>query len=237
MDQDRVQEYLLENNCEWIQFKMNVPHSSHMGGVWERQIGTVRNVLETLLTKSGSQLDDEAFRTFMTEVECIVNSRPLTTESLCSPDGPEPLTPNHLLTMKPKIVLPPPGKFQQEDLYSRRWWRRVQYLANEFWLRWRKEFLHHLQLRQKWVRPEKNLQVGDVVISKEKDETRNQWPLARVEETLPSIDGRVRKVKILMADGALDNQGKRQHSPSLLERPVHKLVLLLSTKDSEHQGQ
>ena len=230
MNQDKVQEYLLENGCEWIPFKMNVPHSSHMGGVWERQIRTVRSALETLLNKAGSQLDDEAFRTFMTEVECIVNSRPLTTTNLSASDAPEPLTPNHLLTIKPKVVLPPPGKFQREDLYSHRWWRRVQYVANQFWLRWRKEFLQNQQERKKWIRPEQNLQVGDIVISKESEETRNRWPLARVVETFPSKDGRVRTVKLMMADSARDNPGKRQHPPSFLDRPIHKLVVLLPTK-------
>ena len=112
MNQDKIQEYLLKNECEWIPFKMNVPHSSHMGGDWETLIGTVRSALETLLIKAGNQLDDEAFRTFMTEVECIVNSRPLTIANLCSSDAPEPLTPNHLLTIKPKVVLPPPGTLQ-----------------------------------------------------------------------------------------------------------------------------
>ena len=232
MDQDKVQEYLLENECEWIPFKMNVPHSSHMGGAWERLIGTVRSVLETLLVKAGSQLDDEAFRTFMTEVECIINSRPLTVTNLSSSDALEPLTPNHLLTMKPKVILPPPGKFQQADMYSRKWWRRVQYLANEFWLRWRREFLQSLQTRQKWVRPMRDLMVGDVVISKESEGRRSQWPLARVVQVHPSEDGRIRKVKIMMADGTLDDKGKRRKSPSLLDRPVHKLVLLLTGGES-----
>ena len=34
MDQDKVQNYLLDNDCEWIRLKLNVPHSSHMGGSW-----------------------------------------------------------------------------------------------------------------------------------------------------------------------------------------------------------
>ena len=135
MNQDHVQDYLLRNGCEWIPFKLNVPHSSHMGGTWERMIRSVRNALEPLLLQAGSQLDDETLRTLLTEVECIINSRPLSVDNLCDAEAPEPLTPNHLLTMKPKRVLPPPGKFQRADMYCRRRWRRVQYLANEFWLR------------------------------------------------------------------------------------------------------
>ncbi|XP_015749621.1 PREDICTED: uncharacterized protein LOC107329445 [Acropora digitifera] len=38
MNQDLVQEYLLSNKCEWIPFKFNAPHCSHMGGPWERLI-------------------------------------------------------------------------------------------------------------------------------------------------------------------------------------------------------
>ena len=82
LDQVRVQEYLVENVCEWIPFQVNVPYASHMGAVWERLIRTVRSTLETLLLSAGTQLDNEAFGTFMTEAECIVYSRPLSTNDL-----------------------------------------------------------------------------------------------------------------------------------------------------------
>ena len=113
MNQDHVQDYLLRNGCEWIPFKLNVPHSSHMGGTWERMIRSVRNALEPLLLQAGSQLDDETLRTLLTEVECIINSRPLSVDNLCGAEAPE---------------LPPPGKFQRADMYCCRRWRRVQYL-------------------------------------------------------------------------------------------------------------
>ena len=125
MDQDQVQEYLLRNACEWIPFKMKVPHSSHMGETWEWLIRSVRNALEPLLWKAASQLDDETLQTFMTEVECIINSRPLSVDHLCNAEAPEPLTPNYLLTMKPTRVLPPPGEFQTPDVYCHRRWSAV----------------------------------------------------------------------------------------------------------------
>ena len=60
----------------------------------------------------------------------------------------EPLTPNHLLLLKPNGLLPP-GVFDKRDLYFRKQWRQVQYLANVFWSRWIKEYLPTLQHRQK----------------------------------------------------------------------------------------
>ena len=44
--------------------------------------------------------------------EAVVNSRPLTAESITSPGSAEALTPNHFLTLKTKVVLPPPGVFK-----------------------------------------------------------------------------------------------------------------------------
>ena len=183
IDKNKVKNEMLNMNCDWIEMKFNVPSASHMGGVWERQIKTVRGVLSVLLEKNGTQLNDEALHTLMCEAAALVNSRPLTTDNTTSPDLLQPLTPNHLLTQKSKVVLPQPGVFQTSDLYSRKQWRRVQHLTNEFWVRSRKEFLHSLQERSKWAATKRNLGVGDIVLIKEEEAPRNQWKLARVEET------------------------------------------------------
>ena len=86
-----------------------------MGGVWERQIRSVRAMLSSLLKNHGHVLDDGSLRTLLTESEAVVNSRPLTVETLNDPHSVRPLTPNHLLTMKSKVVMPPPGLFQKAD--------------------------------------------------------------------------------------------------------------------------
>ena len=75
------------------------------------------------------------------------------------------------------------------------------------------------------------MKVGDVVIMKDESIIRNHWPFAIVEEVFASKDGRVRKVKIPVADKGLDNKGRRSKAVSYLERPIHKLVLLLETQD------
>ena len=92
-----------------------------------------------------------SFRTLMAEVEGIMNSRPLTVEALSDVTSYKPLSPSDLLTMKSKVVLPPAGKFQKENLYTKKYWRRrVQHLAIAFWRQWRKELFLALQERQKW---------------------------------------------------------------------------------------
>ena len=223
MDQSKISAELLKENCDWITFKINPPSASH-AGVWERQIRTIRIVLSALLEKSASSLDGESFHTLICETEAIVNSRPLTVDNLSDPRSPSPL--------KRKPVLPLPGVFQREDLYSRKRWRRVQHLSCEFWTRWKKEFLHSLQERSKWTRPRRNMQVGDVVIVKDDNKVRNRWSLARVIETYPNkADGLVRSVKVAIGDPELSSTGKRVNPPSVLERPIQKLVLLLPREE------
>ena len=222
MDLEKIKRELLKDNCDLLELKTNVPYASHMGGVWERQIRSAKNVLRILLSNHGSQLDDDSLRTFMAEAEAIVNSRPLTTENTIDLI---PLTPNNLLTMKSDVVLPPPGDFQRADVYSRKRWRRFQYLANEFWNQWRKGFLQSLQKRQKWIRPRKNVMNGDIVLVVDDNLPRNRWLLARVIETYRSKDGLTRKVKVVMANQHLEVDGKRLGTQTYLERPIQKIVV------------
>ena len=82
-----------------------------MGGIWERQICTVHSVLSAILQKNSAQLDDESLRTYLCQCEAVINNRPLTVTNLNDPSLLEPLTPSHLLTLKSRVVLPPPGMF------------------------------------------------------------------------------------------------------------------------------
>ena len=76
-------------------------------------------------TKNTWNLNNESLQTFLAEVEAIVNTRPITSESLSDVHSPVPLCPMQLLTMKSRVVMPPIGEFQKEDIYCRKQWRRV----------------------------------------------------------------------------------------------------------------
>ena len=109
MDHSKIQSFLKEHSeADWmhIEWKRNPPYASHFGGVWGRQIRTVRSVLNSILHHNSKQLTDESLRTFLCEVECIVNSRPLTLDTLSDPNSLKTLSPNMLLTMKSKVVFP-----------------------------------------------------------------------------------------------------------------------------------
>lgn len=184
---------MVEQGCEWI---LNPTHTSHFGGVWERQIGTIRRVLDAVLLEIGCpQLSHELLVTLMAEVTGIVNGRPITLIP-SDVDEPHPLTPAMLLSMKTRPLAPAPGRFVQQDLYTRNWWRKAQYLADQFWVRWKKEYLQNLQNRTKWQTQQRNLNVGDIVLIKEDETHRNNWPLGRITEVMRSSDGKVPKAKV-----------------------------------------
>ena len=100
---------------------------------------TSRTILTSLLKTYGTSLKDESLRTLLIEVDATVNSRPLTTNLLSDVNSMMPLSPINLLTLKTKVVMPPPGAFTAPDIYRHKRWRRVKHISNEFCSRWRKE--------------------------------------------------------------------------------------------------
>ncbi|XP_063762763.1 uncharacterized protein LOC134880024 [Eleginops maclovinus] len=138
------------------------------------------------------------------------------TSWLCGP--PFLLTPATLLTQKVSALPPPKGEFDEKDLYGKQW-RQVQSLANTFWHRWRTEYLPTLQKRRKWEKEKRNLKEGDVILLKNDQLQRNDWPMGVIVKTFPGTDGRVRKVEIKTA---------RDGSSKTFLRPVSEVVLLLS---------
>ena len=172
---------------------------------------------------------DEVVLTVMAEVMNILNSRPLTRNS-DSPLDDEPITPNHLLHLRPTTALPP-GLFNKEDLNSKRAWRQAQYLAGLFWRRWTKEYLPTLFERKKWTVPRRNMKVGDLVLLADETFPRGQWPLGLITEVLTSRDGYVRTVRVKTSSSVStkakpQRKGEYKVSSTILTRPVHKLCFL-----------
>jgi hypothetical protein len=97
-------------------------------------------------------------------------------------------------------------------MYGKRW-RYVQYLSDLFWKKWLREYLPELQRRMKWVKKQRNLKVGDLVLIVEEGLPRCLWPLGLVVEIKEGRDGLVRSA-------VLKTRATR------LVRPISKIVLL-----------
>lgn len=211
IDQEQVRKCALKLQVEW---SFNPPYASHMGGIWERLIRTVRKVMSGL-QNMGSRLSDEMFETLLCEVESIVNGRPITKVSDDVNDL-ECLTPNHLLMLQGQASVSI-GRFADVDLYKRKW-RCVQYLAQQYWTRWIREYIPELQKRQKWLKVQRNVKPGDVVLVVAENTPRGIWPMGRVIQTKQGADGLVREAKV-------------KTKSTVLTRPVTKLVFLEGSEE------
>ena len=189
-----------------------------MGGAWERMIGLVRRVLDSMLYDISSKgFTHEVLCTLLAEVCAIVNSRPIVAVS-SDPDFPSVLSPSQIITQKVNADIEPFEHLTYKDMYKSQW-RQVQVLAEQFWKQWSSQYIHTLQTRKKWREECDNLKKDDVVLLKDSETHRNQWPIGIVEKVFPSADGLVRKASI---------RTSKDNKVVSYTRPITQLVLLLS---------
>ena len=193
LDHEDIGTYASDNEIQW---KFNPPGAPHMGGIWERLVRSVKEVLTSIM--KDQVLTDQQLATVFTEVENILNSRPLTHSSE-DVDDLEALTPNHALVGHHKnwhLM----GDFP-EKLTSRKRWKQVQTISNSFWRRWKREYLPILTTRRSWNDKFVNHNVGDLVLLSDKDSPRGKWPLARITKVMPGVDGIVRVAEVQTKEG------------------------------------
>ena len=220
-----VQSELVSKDCRW---ELNPPHASHFGGVWERKVGSVKRILDGALKQLGMRmLSRDEFSTLLAEAASIVNNTPLWDISSNAED-PLPLSSAMLLTLRDGANCNTVDAATETDLlaYGKARWRRVQYLSQQFWVRWRAHYLHTLQERRKWQKVKKSLRVGDIVLLRDKTRKRNYWPMGRISATKVSNDGLVRSVLI---DTVKPDSSKVQRS---YERSIGDVILLIPSESS-----
>src|SRR4029434_2209573 len=103
---------------------------------------------------------------------------------------------------------------EEGGMGMRNQWKRVQLLADEFWNRGRKEYLSTLQPRQKWAHNISTMQQGVVVLLRDKQARRNEWPTGVVVKTIPSQDGLIRKAEVKVV---------QQGTAKIYYRPISEL--------------
>ncbi|XP_055714731.1 uncharacterized protein LOC129808848 [Phlebotomus papatasi] len=189
------------------------PRSPHWGGLWEAAVKTLKYHLNRIM--GTTVLTYEELTTVTTQIEGVMNSRPLTALPETEAD-PDALTPAHLLMTKPITNLP---DWDLEKVFRLDRWQLTQKLYQDISKRWKREYLVSLQRRSKWDKEYSNLHPGDVVLVLDNASSGASWPIARVVDIHPGRDGRVRLVTIRMKNGTY-------------KRPIHVLAKLPT--ESEH---
>lgn len=198
--------YLSSENIDW---KFLPPRAPNFGGLWEAGVKSIKYHLKRVV--GNSKLTYEEFLTIVTQVEGILNSRPLIPLS-ADLDDLEVLTPAHFLVGRPINSLVEPNITNIEDnrLTS---WQKTTKLTQQIWKKWSNSYLNTLQQRSKWYLVKDNVKIGDLVIIKEDNVAVCDWPLGRITEVYLGPDDKVRVVKIKTQRG-------------IFKRPISKICLL-----------
>lgn len=180
-----------------IEFRMNPASAPHFGGIWEANIRGVKTHLAKII---GNQLlTYEEMLTVLTQIEALLNSRPLSVMS-CDPAEPSALTPAHFLVLTPLKSLPAEDLSRNTINLIRRK-RMVDHIIQSFWKRWKIEYLHTLQVRNKWIESNDSISTGSVVLLESENSAPLDWPLGVIERTFPGKDGIVRVVDVRTRSG------------------------------------
>ena len=195
-----------------VEFRFNPPLASHQGGVFESIIRLVRKIMTALMDdKKLHNLTDDGLETLFREIQFILNGRPLTRVS-ADPDDLCSLTPSSILTGSVVAAFPPDVFVGSDGLRAS--YRLCQAYAEEFWRRFISEYVPTLNKRSKWLTPQRNLRVGDLVLLHGEPAIRYQFAKAVVTDVHPDKFGQVRRVTVRDADG------------KLFQREVAKISLL-----------
>ncbi|XP_070068157.1 uncharacterized protein [Drosophila takahashii] len=192
------------------------PRAPHFGGLWEAAVKSAKTLL--LKNIAEANFTYEELLTVLAEVKAILNSRPIAPVSDDPNDGAA-LSPAHFLIGSALLSAPDESLYnptEEDDDSKLRYltrWQRVTFINQHFWRRWRRDYIHSLQVRGKWTKPQANIQVGQLVIVHEDNFPPRCWSLARVTGVTYGRDHRVRVVDLHTAKGPL-------------RRAIHKLAPL-----------
>lgn len=189
--------------------------SPHFGGLREAAVKSMKIHLRRIV--GNVKLTYEQLATVLSQIEAVLNSRPLAPMITLDGEEVEALTPGHFLIGKPLCSLPE-EESSVKDISLLKRWQLCQKLTRHFWQRWSKEYLLSLRRFYKWHNPQRNLQPGDVVILREDGLQNSYWPLARVTKVFPGDDGLVRAAIVKTEKGSY-------------KRPIVKMIPLILQDD------
>ncbi|XP_076246269.1 uncharacterized protein LOC143186476 [Calliopsis andreniformis] len=198
----KVQRWLADKEIAWHFIPALSPN---FGGLWEAAVRSFKHHIKRVV---GEQLFTlEEFNTLVVEIEAILNSRPLTPLS-SDPNDPSALTPAHFLIGNTLTSLPEID-FSETPANRLSKWQHIQKVKQDFWTRWYKEYLHQLNVRQKWSSGSHEIKEGSLVILKDDHLPPLQWHLGRVDKVHPGPDNVIRAVTVRTNQGIYQRNVKQ----------------------------
>ncbi|GBM06747.1 hypothetical protein AVEN_62991-1 [Araneus ventricosus] len=210
---EQISKILLHDNfhdffCnQKITWKFIVERGAWWGGFYERLVKSVKECLRKVLGRA--LLSFEELSTILTEVEAVLNSRPLT-YVYNDLREPLPLQPVQFLNFaRSDSTLPINFKeiiaagSSRPSLIKRKNYQDL--LVKQLWSKWKKQYIMDLLNAHalKNPNPQQNIKIDDVVLIEGDNKSKLLWKLGRVIQVFPGRDGGVRSCLLKTSDGTL----------------------------------
>ena len=214
LDWKEIQNYGIDKGTEWIFSPGDAPWYN---GATEALVKSVKRALNAVGGEHIFCFNE--YQTLLFEAAQLVNQRPIGIKPKQPNDGSY-LCPNDLILGRSSPSVPQ-GPFKERCSHKYRL-DFVQKSVECFWRRWTREVFPSLVITPKWHVERRNVQKGDVVLIGDSNELRGKWKMGIVVETIPSLDGRIRRVKV------------RYCNPNeTVERAVQRLIVLVPADENE----
>ncbi|GFV05357.1 integrase catalytic domain-containing protein [Trichonephila clavipes] len=138
--EEKLSSYLSSEGISW---NFMPPRAPNFGGLWEAGVKSFKFYLKRAV--GNLKLTLEEFLTIITQIEGILNSRPITplSEDI---DDLEVLTPGHFLIGRPITSISEPNLLDKtENTLSR--WQKLTKIVQHIWTKWSRDYLNNLQQR------------------------------------------------------------------------------------------
>ncbi|XGW29675.1 hypothetical protein V3C99_009042 [Haemonchus contortus] len=231
---ESVMSYSANRRIQWL---FNPPGAPWMGGAWERLVGSVKRAFTKSIGRR--KLSHAELYTVVTQIEAILNTRPLT---VLDPSNIEdiPIRPVDFLQSSLKYNLTTvDGQEDQDPSFdptliqtveqAKQALKHVEMITTRFWEKWHTEYLTALRENQIANRKQprhsklREPQANEIVLVEQDNLPRGSWCYGKVIELVRSNDGLVRSVKLLMPN---------KH---IWHRPVSKIYPLEISCESEEK--
>ena len=201
MNGKAFRDFLIEYKIEW---KFIVEYAAWWGGFYERMMRTIRVPLKKILGRSIYSSDE--IYTILTEVEAMVNSRPLTQiNDEISELGY--LSPASFLIGRPLMNMPViPVKSSEKSLRKKELNKLMvmqNQTLNQLWKTFKEEYIRNLGTVPKVVTKEDCVKDGELVLVTEPRIPRCKWRLGVIQKSKAGPDNKVRTVWIKTASGVI----------------------------------
>ncbi|GFS71380.1 transposable element Tcb2 transposase [Trichonephila clavipes] len=214
--EEKLSSYLPSEGISW---NFMPPRAPNFGGLWEAGVKSFKFYLKRAVGNLKMILAE--FLTIITQIEGILNSRPITplSEDI---DDLEVLTPGHFLIGRPITSISEPNLLDKtENTLSR--WQKLTKIVQHIWTKWPRDYLNNLQQRNNWQFHKDNVKLNTMVIIKDGNLPVNKWSLGRITKLVPGTDGKVRVVEIKTNKGNIKRSIGKFRFTNILDI-IHRCV-------------